>query len=156
VSLFQSLKLRLSPPKLTDPEFGPLRFMYIANAPERSYWEAESWLFGPTQTLVGVGLLGSETGPLPEARAFYLGLPGRFAGILDSVKPLLDRVTREWLDRPLAADCWSDVKLSGFDVDDPRIQPLNWSISFETIGDKWLGIMIPFVGEQPGEPVVDT
>ena len=98
MSLFQSLKLRLSPPKLTDPEFGPLRFMYIANAPERSYWEAESWLFGPTQTLVGVGLLGSETGPLPEARAFYLGLPGRFAGILDSVKPLLDRVTREWLE----------------------------------------------------------
>lgn len=156
MSFLRNLKRRLAPPTLTDPDFGPLRFMYIPNAPERSYWEADSWLFAPTGTPVGIGILGSEAGPLPAARDFYLRLPGRFAAIVERVKPALDRVSREWLGRPLAADLWTDFKLAGFDVDDPQNEPVQWSVSFETTGERWLGIMVPFVGDRPGEPVVDT
>lgn len=40
MSFLDNLKRRLSPTRLEDPDFGPLRFMYISNAPQRSYWEA--------------------------------------------------------------------------------------------------------------------
>ena len=48
------------------------------------------------------------------------------------------------------------VKLSGFSVENPQAYPVAWDISFETTGDKWLGITIPFVGDEPREAVVDT
>jgi hypothetical protein len=31
-----------------------------------------------------------------------------------------------------------------------------WDVGFETTGEKWLGITIPFVGDRPQDPVVDT
>jgi hypothetical protein len=48
------------------------------------------------------------------------------------------------------------VKLAGFDVEDPKARPLERDISFETTGEKWLGIVIPFRGDTPQEAVVDT
>ena len=29
-------------------------------------------------------------------------------------------------------------------------------VGFETIGDRWLGITIPFHGDEPQDPIVDT
>ena len=43
-----------------------------------------------------------------------------------------------------------------FGVEDPAATPREWDISFETTGSKWLGITIPFVGDKPQDPVVDT
>ena len=44
------LKLYFNPPKIDDPDFGQLRFMYISNHPEQSYWEAE-YLFHSGQAV---------------------------------------------------------------------------------------------------------
>ena len=74
MGLLHNLKLRFSPPRRQDPEFGELLFIYIQNAPERSYWEAK-WRFPPTDTSIDIDLLGPESGPLPEARSFYHALP---------------------------------------------------------------------------------
>jgi hypothetical protein len=156
VTFLRKLRLRFSPPRLQDPDFGELVFMYIANAPEKSYWEGEEWLFPPTGTRVGLDLLGDESGPLHDSRPFYLSLPARFPQLLALVRPALDQVFRHWYARPISADIWKDVKLTGFGLPDPRVQPLYWEISFEATGDKWLGITIPFQAETPGTPVVDT
>ena len=129
--------------------------MYISNAPQNSYWEGE-WLFAPTGTTVSIGLAGDETGPLPEARAFYLAIPARFPHLINLARPRLDAVFREWYNRPVAADLWQDVKLAGFGLEDPRSKPVEWDMSFEALGAKWLGITVPFRGDQPGDPVVDT
>jgi hypothetical protein len=51
---------------------------------------------------------------------------------------------------------WSDVKLAGFGVEDPRERPVSWQMYFETTGKKWLGIVIPFEDDTPGTAVVDT
>jgi len=48
------------------------------------------------------------------------------------------------------------MKLAGFGVEDMSGSPPRWDISFETTGDKWLGITIPFTGDVPQDPVVDT
>jgi len=32
----------------------------------------------------------------------------------------------------------------------------DWDVIFETIGSKWLAPTVPFVGDQPKDPVVDT
>ncbi|MFW6031516.1 MAG: hypothetical protein ACOC9T_02905 [Myxococcota bacterium] len=149
------LKLQFRPPKRYDPDFGELAFMYVASAPEKSYWEAE-WLFPPAGTNVSIFLLGPESGPLPEARAFYLALPDRWPALLDLVRPGLDQVFQDWYGRPLASDIWRDVKLAGFGLEDPRAHPIEWDISFEATGEKWLGIIIPFKDETPGTPIVDT
>ena len=155
MGLLDRLRLRFSPPRITDADFGHLLFMYIPNAPERSYWEGE-WLFPGTQSVISIGLPGDERGPLLESRQFYLDLPGRFEGILAAARPRLAEVFRSWLQQELPEDIFTAVKLAGFGVEDPRARPLEWDMSFETTGPKWLGIVIPFRDDTPQEAVVDT
>ncbi|MCU0694287.1 MAG: hypothetical protein MUF54_23095 [Polyangiaceae bacterium] len=153
--MIDRLKLRFRPPRLDDPEFGPLLFMYIANDPDRSYWEAE-WLFPPVGYRVSIGLPGNASGPLPESRSFLLARVAEFDRTMELVRPLLDSVFREWLRRPLGLDTWANVKLAGFGFEDPRAEPVEWDVAFETTGERWLGITVPFVGNSPQDPVVDT
>ena len=155
MGLLTELRLRFRPPRRQDPDFGTLLFMYIPHAPENSYWEGE-WLFPPTGSRVSIALPGGIEGPEPQARAFYLSLPARFDELLRRVRPGLEKVFRDWIGRPLHHDPWRDVQLSGFGIGDHRAVPITWDISFETIGDKWLGITIPFNGDVPQDPVVDT
>src|SRR5689334_15673245 len=103
MGLFHNLKLRFSPPRMTDPDFGSLLFMFIPNAPEQSYWECE-WRFPKTGTEVSIGLPGTESGPQPEARQFYLTLPGRFEQILAVARPRLQEAFLEWFDQELPQD----------------------------------------------------
>lgn len=155
MTILHNLKLRFFPPRITDPDFGNLLFMFIPNAPERSYWECE-WTFPKTGTAISVGLLGGESGPLQEAREFYLSLPGRFEQILAAARPKLAHVFKTWLQQDLPQDIFTVLNLAGFGVMDLKAQPLDWDISFETTGEKWLGIIIPFHGDTPQEAVVDT
>jgi hypothetical protein len=155
MNILKSLKLQFRPPKIDDPDFGQLTFMYISNHPERSYWEAE-WSFPPTRTPVAIALDGDESGPRPETREWHLALPSRFDEIVQLAKPELAKVLKSWLELELPEDIFTVVKLSGFDLEDPRAEPVSWGVSFETTGDKWIGITIPFVGNVAKEPVVDT
>jgi hypothetical protein len=155
MGLFRELRLRFRPPRIEDPDFGVLLFMYIPRAPERSYWEGE-WLFLPTGTRVSISLPGTVDGPTAEGRAFYLALQGSFDRVMQSVRAPLDRVCREWLQRPLSADLWQDVKLSGFGIGDPGARPPAWEVSFETTGEQWLGITVPFLGDEAQDAIVDT
>jgi len=130
--------------------------MFIPNDPARSYWECE-WRFPNTGTEVSIGLPGNESGPSPEARKFFLSLPGRFDQILAAARPRLQEVFREWLQQELPADIFTVVKLAGFGLEDPMAEPVEWDISFETIGErKWLGIIVPFLGEEAQKATVDT
>jgi hypothetical protein len=151
----QRLKLRFSPPRLVDPDFGEILFMYIPNAPERSYWECE-WRFPKTGDVVSIALPGTESGPLPESRIFFLALSARFESILAAVRPKLSQVFRSYLDRDLPDNLFSELRLAGFSLENPKASPVAWDIAFETTGERWLGIAVPFVGDCAQEPTVDT
>jgi len=56
----------------------------------------------------------------------------------------------------LPQDIFTGVKLAGFGLEDPKEQPVQWYVGFETKGDDWLGITIPFVGDTAGKAIVDT
>ena len=155
MGLLRNLKLWISPPQITDPNFGKLTFMHIDKHPERSYWEC-NWNFPPTSTVVFITLPGGENGPTNEARQFYLGLLARYDFVLTLCRPKLEQVFREWRSYQLPQDVFTVVRLSGFEVEDPNQQPLQWNVNFETTDDDWLGITIPFVGDMPEEPKVDT
>ncbi len=155
MGIFHNLKLRFSPPRIADPDFGSLLFMFIPNAPERSYWECE-WKFPETGTEISIGLPGDESGPLPEARQFYLSLPARLEQILAAARPQLQAVFRSWLQQDLPQDIFTVVKLAGFGLENAKAQPVHWDILFETTGATWLGIVIPFIGDTPQDAVVDT
>jgi hypothetical protein len=155
MGFLEKLRARFGAVTLEDPDFGRLHYMHIAHNPSKSYWECE-WMFPPTRTRVSIGLPGNRDGPLMESRAFYLTLVDQFTQILTLARPGLDEVFRTWLNRPLHNDLWQDLRLSGFSVEDPRAMMGEWEVMFETIGSKWLAITVPFVGDQPKEPVVDT
>lgn len=155
MGILHNLKMRFSPPRITDPDFGSLLFMFIPSAPERSYWEC-AWKFPKSGTEISIALPGDERGPLPEARQFYLSLPGRFDQTLAAARPQLEEVFREWLHQDLPPDIFTVVRLAGFGLEDAKQQPVHWDISFETTGEKWLGIIIPFVGDTAQEATVDT
>ena len=70
-------------------------------------------------------------------------------------RPQLEKVFNEWLGQSLPEDTFRVLKLSGFDLEDPKQRPVRWDVSFETTGEKWLGITIPFVGDTVGEATVD-
>lgn len=155
MGIFDKLIKRFSPPKLSDPDFGELLFMTFRGAPELSYWECE-WKFPNTDTIISISLPGSQNGPLPEARKFYLGLPPQFDDILARARPKLEKVFLEWLGMDLPDDIFSQLKLAGFGLENPGAGVVEWDISFETTGDTWLGIIIPFSGDDAQDAVVDT
>ena len=155
MGLVRNLKLWLSPLRMTDTDFGNLMFMHFSKFPERSYWEGE-WTFPCTGSPVAIALQGGENGPRPEAREFYLNLIGSFPQILTLCRPRLEQVFKGWLNQPLPEDVLGVLKLSGFGLEDATQQPVRWDVSFETTGEKWLGITIPFVGDTAGEAIVDT
>jgi hypothetical protein len=64
--------------------------------------------------------------------------------------------TQTKVGRPLNTDIWQDVELDGFGVEDSAAVPVAWDVGFEAKGEKWLGITIPFVGDDPQQPVIDT
>ena len=155
MAFLHNMKLWLSPPKIVDPDFGTLVFMHIGKHPERSYWEGERRM-PESDHSVEISLRGGEHGPSEDSRRFYLNLPDRIEQIIELCRPSLDKVFREWLNRDMPDDILSELKLTGFDVDDPNEHPLRWSVWFETNGEKWLGITIPFVGDAAGDAEVDT
>ena len=155
MGLLDKLKCMFSPLKISDPDFGELLFMSMRNSPDLSYWECE-WRFPNTDTSISIALPGGEDGPLPESREFYLGLLSRFDDILQRARPKLDKAFSEWLEVELPADLFSELKLAGFGVENPKAETIEWDISFETTGDKWLGIIIPFKGDTAQDAVVDT
>ncbi len=110
-------------------------------------------MFPKTGSAVVIAPLGAESGPTHEAREFYLGLRERFDQILPACCPRLQQVFYEWL---LPQGIFTVLTLSGFGIENPKEEPVHWDISFETKGDKWLGITIPFVGEAAMEAEVDT
>ncbi len=131
--------------------------MFISRNPEASYWESE-WNFPKTGTCVSIALPGDESGPFPESREFYFALPAKFDEIMNKARPKVaavfrDPVLREWFN---SEDFSSELKLTGFGLEDARATPIKWDVSFETMGDKWLGITIPFVGDIPQDAIVDT
>jgi hypothetical protein len=101
-------------------------------------------------------LPGDEAGPFPESREFFLALPAKFDEILMLARPKIQAVFHEWLNRTLPENIFTEVKLTGFDLENARVSLVRWHISFETLGDKWLGITIPFVDNIPQDAVVDT
>lgn len=155
MGFLRSLRLQFCPLKKDDSDFGKLLYMYISNHPERSYWECE-WKFPPTGTIISISLPGNEAGPYSESRAFYKEIIAKYETILRTVRPQLSIVFKEWLNKELPEDIFSELKLAGFGLDDGKSNPIRWDISFETTGNKWLGIMIPFEGEIPQKAVVDT
>lgn len=155
MSIFHNLKSWLSPTRRVDKDFGSLLYVHISHAPDGSYWEGE-WEFPSTRTPVTICLPGDESGPTAESRDFYLALPMRFEQIVATCRPIVEKVFQEWLHQPLPEDLFTAVRLVGFSLEDTRESPFRWEISFETTGDKWLSIAIPFVGDSAAEPLVDT
>lgn len=113
-------------------------------------------MFPPRGHPVSIALEGDESGPTARAREWPLGLPARFPRIRELARPPLASAIGSWLGRELPEDIFAVVKLAGFGVEDLAARPLHWDVSCETVGEKWLGIVIHFVGDEPQEPVVDT
>ena len=155
MSLLHGLRLRFAPPRISDPDFGPLLFMYIPKFPQRSYWECE-WTFPVTNTVISIGIPGTEAGPDPEARQFFLALPHRFERIIAACRTPLQEVWLSCFQRDLPHDIFSVMKLGGFGLEDPKARPVQWDVGFETTGDKWLGITVPFLDDIAQHAVVDT
>jgi hypothetical protein len=145
----------LRPQRKSDPVFGNLLFMRNEKHPDRSYWEG-NWIFPKTEYPIEVFLPGGEDGPIRESRDFCLSLPDRFERIMELCRPELSKVFREWLNRDLPQDIFNEIKLTGFGVENSRAHPVHWNVSFETTGEKWLGITIPLVDEEVGTAGIDT
>jgi hypothetical protein len=56
MGLLTDRKLRVRPPRLDDPVFGELLFMYVPDNP-KTYWEGE-WVFPPTEARVADRVAG--------------------------------------------------------------------------------------------------
>jgi hypothetical protein len=155
MKLLNRLLAPFLPPAIEDSDFGTLHFVHVPRNPAKSYWECE-WLFQPTNTRIPIALAGGDEGPTTAARNFYLQLRDEFPRILNVARPKINRAILDWLNRPLNTNLWEDVRLHGFSADDLEANPIEWHISFETTGSKWISIKVPFRGDVPQEPVIET
>lgn len=71
-------------------------------------------------------------------------------------RPILTKVLSDWLEDRLPNDPHTVVKVTGFNVSDPLSDPVAWEISFETVGERWLAVTVPFIGSIAEEAIVDT
>jgi hypothetical protein len=156
MNFFKSLQLRFFPPKKRDPIFGNMTFMYISNNPEQSYWECESWKFPPTNSRIGIGLPGDESGPREEARQFYLAKGEHFKSLVNEAMPKISTAYLEFAGKELKGDLFKTFKLAGFDIEELGKGKPEWSMSFETRKGTWLFITIRFKGDSAFQAVVDT
>ena len=116
-------------------------------------------MFPPTGAVVGITLHGGESGPDNDARQFYLGLsvyPHASTPSGGACRSKLQHVFRDWRDGHVPEDVFAAVELTGFGLEDPQQKPIRWDVGFETTDDDWLAITIPFVGDTPQEPPLDT
>ena len=121
----------------------------------KSYWECEC-VFPPTATPISVVLPGDESGPFAEARAIYLAVIEEFDELVARALPAIGKAYREWTGRALSENVRDDLELSGLAIDSPFADGLSrWQVTFETVGEQWIGITIPFIDGIPQEAVVD-
>jgi hypothetical protein len=155
MKLLNRLLAPFIPRAIDDPDFGTLHFTHISRNPSKSYWECE-WVFTPTNTRIPIALPGGDEGPSAASRKFYLQLRDDFPRILSLARPRINQAILDWLNRPLNTNLWEDVRLHSFGVADPAGNPCEWHICFETTGSKWISITIPFRGDVPQNPVIET
>jgi hypothetical protein len=155
MDFLHNLKLRFSRIRIHDSDLGEMFFIFVSNAPERSYWEGQ-WTLPSTGTLVEVSLPGGETGPLLSAKEFIFGLPDRFEQIFAAARPKLEQVFQRSLRQELPVNMSTAVKLCGIGVENPEGRPIHWDIYFETTGPRLLGITIPFVDDVAQDAVVES
>jgi hypothetical protein len=152
MKFFKAIRDRFRTPRMVDPDFGELAYM-------GSYWEGE-WTFPPTETTISIFLPGDESGPYPESRQWNFDLIPRYPKILELAKPLLTSKLADmadwWLEGDMPEDIFTVVRLTGFGVTDPRTDPIEWNVSFETIGDRWVSVTVNFVGDEPEVASADT
>lgn len=155
MSIFAKLYSFWAPPRLRDPAFGDLVFIRIPEHPERSYWECE-WSFPVTGTDIAIAIPGTEKGLDPIAREFFLALPERFQFFITQCLSPLQEVWLMWFERDLPSDLFSVLSLAGIGITSLGGSAVEWEVSFETTGEKWLGITVPFIGDQPQPATVET
>ena len=155
MGLFRSIWLQFCPLKMDDADFGKLLYIYISNDPKQSYWEGQ-WQFPPTGTVISISLPGDESGPYDEARKFYLEMIPKYENLIELARPQLIAVFKQWFKKELPKNIFTDLKLSGCNLIEARVRPVCWELSFETTGNRWLGITIPFEDESAKEAIVDT
>jgi hypothetical protein len=68
----------------------------------------------------------------------------------------LAKAWRVWYEAELPEDIFDCLRLSSFQVEDPDARPLRWDVMFETTGEKWLAMSIPFIDDVPQKAVVDS
>ncbi len=78
------------------------------------------------------------------------------ARIVELATPRLAEVFSSCLDQALPDDIFTMVKLAGSGIENLGTRPVRWDVSLETLGDKWLGIVVPFIDNEAQEAVVDT
>jgi hypothetical protein len=157
MSLVKSLRMLFFPPKIVDPVFGKMRFMYISSNPTRSYWECEDWLFPPTNSRIGLSLDGGEDGPKEEFRQFYLNLVPRFESLVRIARPSIEKGYAQFVEKRLPEDLFEALRFTAFHIEKMDGKNTEWNMMFETRSDDyWYAFTIPFVGDTPGEAIVDS
>jgi hypothetical protein len=113
------------PIRVTDPQFGSLRFLRHS-----AFWEARAQ-FHPIDGTVEVLIHGSPTGPTDEQRAFFEMVERRYQEIWPAVRvKLLEEA--KWVD---SDD--EEFKLVCVDVPESPASAAEWQLSYEGPSRCW-------------------
>jgi hypothetical protein len=123
--MFEWWKDLVSPIRIHDPRFGPLRFLRDA-----CFWEGRA-AFEPVGTDIEVILFGSEAGPTEQQRSFFADVQRHYRALWPAVQTrLLDEARRVKLSDPR-------FELAAIVLPSNPTATAEWQLTYDTEPASW-------------------
>ncbi|NOS93682.1 MAG: hypothetical protein HOP30_17325 [Cyclobacteriaceae bacterium] len=135
------------PPTIQDPFFGTLRWMGFKDA-SKKYFEC-SGMFAPTKETIGYIIEADASGPTTAQREFYQFIQANYDVLIEKAIPLIEKEYRQDMEEFKISNFKKEFKVSSLTI--PRLEntPLDWDMSFESVGDEKHFFLIDFKDFEP-------
>ncbi len=135
------------PVTLQDSFFGQLHWMGSKD-PSKKYFIG-SGMFAPTKETIEYIIEAEASGPTTAQHEFYQYIQTNYDALIEKAIPLIEKEFRQDMEEFKIRNFKKEFKVSSLTI--PRLErtPLDWDMSFESIGDEKHFFLIDFKDFEP-------
>ncbi|MFT2009959.1 hypothetical protein ACMA1I_14880 [Pontibacter sp. 13R65] len=138
---------------IDDDFFGKLRFMKM-KTDGKSYFEGKG-MFKPTGKEIEYFITANEEGPDQRQKEFYNWIEENYSTLVLKLKPLIEDEFGNSRDGFKIKDFDIEFQLVALSIPNQENEPLEWSMSFDTVHDENHQVTVEFSGHEPQAILID-
>ncbi|MFD0740138.1 hypothetical protein ACFQZQ_12715 [Lysobacter koreensis] len=146
------------PPKVSDPDFGPITFDGPYGNGDVGIWQMDSeWEVPEHFAKVGCSSIpGTAAGPYELSRIFLLEKARDYPAIWARLHDQLASIRDKWAAQDSSVPLNQSFFISSLGLDPNPADPPLWNVSFESTGKRWLFVTFNMQGNEIVGHTVDT